>query len=749
MKKILTIFLTVMFVMVGLVSAVHTSDVVISSDGWLEASTFTDFTVSVSNAGSSSDSIKRVVINLPITYTGLLCGTAPSGWVLTSDTYSCRYDGGPIVVSSSKNFTLSVTTGSNLSGAWTIATKDQADDTDSNTVAPRGQTIQGAIDAWETGDGAIEVPAGTYTENVNIGKSLTIKGASGSIVIVNALSSSGSVFTVTANSVSISGFTITGASDGGQAGIYLGAGVANCNIFDNILTGNYDGIWLGSGSNHNTLTDNTLSSNYQGFEVYISSDNTFTNNIANSNANYGFKIDSGNNNVFTNNIANSNGKWGFYTVTGDGGGTTNSIFTNNIANLNTQYGMRMNGGSGNTLTGNTFDSNLIAGIRLKEEITNLILDNNNFTNSQKGIDIDSDTVITNVTSWTVIRNKLVGNTLNVYNDGIGMLIAENNWWSTANKDAIDALIDGNVDFTPWWFDSTGSSTDTTAPTVTFSDTPYGNEVNTLTTINITISDDSGIANYSIDWGDGTIEPRDADEETSITNISTHTYSETLESGKYIVTVTATDVFNNEVIVTVGVSIYEATDWEISLQKGIANFIAIPFVPKSTTSYDGTHYKNVLEVIRPNLDRIWSYENGEWIYRKTTETGAWSTLGTLQEVIPGRGYIVFMKNDDVLYGYKRTISGEPGDTPVTPASVNLVSGWNIIGKFGENTLKKSESLNNLLFRQSMLLGNLADYPITNLNEVFLSNDDNLEPEKGYWTFIGGSDNLIEYTKSELD
>jgi len=158
---------------------------------------------------------------------------------------------------------------------------------------------------------------------------------------------------------------VSGATVDGRAGIYLNAGVSSCNIFDNVLTGNWDGIWLGLGSHHNILTNNDVSGSLrQGFEVYISDDNTFTNNIATSAGRYGFKIDSGSNNVFTSNIANSNSRYGFYSVTGDGGGCANATFTNNTANLNTEQGFRIHGGNGVTLTGNTFDSNGISGIRV-------------------------------------------------------------------------------------------------------------------------------------------------------------------------------------------------------------------------------------------------------------------------------------------------------------------------------------------------------------------------------------------------
>jgi parallel beta-helix repeat protein len=319
-------------------------------------------------------------------------------------------------------------------------------------------SIQDAIDAATSGD-TITVAAGTYTENVNVAKSLTLQGASSATVTVSAANPAISVFTVTASSVNMSGFTVSGATGGGQAGIYLGPGVALCNISSNNLTGSFDGIWLGAGSHNNTFTSNTLSSNYQGFEIYISSNNTFTNNIANSNTKYGFKIDSGNNNRFTNNTANSNGDKGFYSVAGDGGGSTNSTFTNNTANLNTRHGIHLIGSNvGATLTGNTFNANLVTGIKLQDTVTNLRIQNNNITNNPTGIGIDAS--VAGFTTWAVTHNNIVGNTLGISNAGTGILNAKNNWWGNTSGPIPETLpkegynsygdkVSNNVDYEPW------------------------------------------------------------------------------------------------------------------------------------------------------------------------------------------------------------------------------------------------------------------------------------------------------------
>ncbi len=331
-------------------------------------------------------------------------------------------------------------------------------------------TIQAGVTAVASG-GTVNVAAGTYSENVNVNKSLTLQGTGNPTV--TAADPAVSVFNVTASSVNISGFTITGANVSTTAGIYLGNDVALCNISNNILTGNGDGIWLGSGSNHNTLTDNTLSSNYQGFEVYHSDYNTFTDNHADSNNVYGFKMESADHNTFTGNTANSNAKYGFYLAAGSSN-SDNNTFTNNTANSNTEYGMRINSSDGNTLTNNTFNLNIVDGIRLKDTITNLTLDSNDFTSSGIGIDIAAGAG--DVTTWTVNNNNISENTTGISNAGTGTLNAAKNWWGSitgpthsSNPGGAGNAVSNNVSYAPWCTELTCNPTliDETPPTVTF------------------------------------------------------------------------------------------------------------------------------------------------------------------------------------------------------------------------------------------------------------------------------------------
>ena len=312
-------------------------------------------------------------------------------------------------------------------------------------------TIQEGINDANSGD-TIIVSDGTYNENVDVDKRLTIRSENGAdVTIVRSASSSDHVFEVTANRVNITGFTVTGATcPGASPGLGL-SGIrlsyaCYCNISNNNASNNDCGIylyysssntltnnnansnnWLGihlSFSSNNTLRSNTASNNdiihietavmgnnyNSGICLYFSSDNTLTNNNANSNNyNSGIYLRFSSDNTLRSNTA-SNNNYGIYMfVSGN-----NNTLTNNTASNNSNCGIYLYSSSNNTLENNTaMDSNTYDGIALSSSSNNTLKNNNASDNSRIGIGMwDSS-------NNTIYHNNLINNTnSNAYDNGI-------------------------------------------------------------------------------------------------------------------------------------------------------------------------------------------------------------------------------------------------------------------------------------------------------------------------------------------
>jgi parallel beta-helix repeat protein len=211
--------------------------------------------------------------------------------------------------------------------------------------------IQAAVDNATAGD-SVFVWNGSYIENVDVNKQLTLEGEGADVVTVDVASISDHVFEVTADYVNISGFTVMGTTGYYNAGIYID-GVNRCNIFDNNISKNWYGIYLDCSSN-NTLTSNIANSNGCGIYMWSSStNNTLTSNIANSNNGRGIYLRYSSNNTLINNTANSNGLHGIHLYF-----SRDNLLMNSTVSLNSNgFGIYLWSSSNNTLTNNTANSN--------------------------------------------------------------------------------------------------------------------------------------------------------------------------------------------------------------------------------------------------------------------------------------------------------------------------------------------------------------------------------------------------------
>ena len=193
-------------------------------------------------------------------------------------------------------------------------------------------TIQDAVNAANDGD-TIIVRDGTYTENVEVDKRLTIRSENGcDNCIVQAANSSDHVFEVHVNYVNIRGFTLERANGAvTSAGIYLG-GVGHCNISNNKASNNHFGILLDESTN-NSLTNNVAYNNDGlGICLFLSNKNTLTSNIAYNNL-YGIHLDNSSSNMLINNTAYNNEDTGILLISSSNNTLTDNTMSGNDYNF--------------------------------------------------------------------------------------------------------------------------------------------------------------------------------------------------------------------------------------------------------------------------------------------------------------------------------------------------------------------------------------------------------------------------------
>ncbi len=149
-------------------------------------------------------------------------------------------------------------------------------------------SIQDAVDSASPG-ATIVVRNGTYIENVDVDRTVTIISESGpEFTEVRAANPKDSVFYVTADAVNISSFSVSGGSELLSSSSYSTAGIwiydaRDCNISGNLLSDNFCGIYSILTENC-TFNGNRAESNRYGIYMSASEGNILRNNRMENNS---------------------------------------------------------------------------------------------------------------------------------------------------------------------------------------------------------------------------------------------------------------------------------------------------------------------------------------------------------------------------------------------------------------------------------------------------------------------------------
>lgn len=229
-------------------------------------------------------------------------------------------------------------------------------------------SIQSAIDAASSGD-TIQVESGTYYENVNVNKQLTLQGIG--MPVVEDTEHSGNAITLSANGIILEGFTV----NGGISGIYL------------------------SYTSGSTLSNNTIRGSDYGFDLIDSSGNTLSNNIVHGSVAFvGIRLDNSRSNTLIANTVRSD--YGIFLIN-----SIDNILTGNIARGGKGAGIGLRSSSKNTLTGNTATASG-SGIYLGDSSNNILSGNNVSNNHEFGVYL----------SGSSSNNKIYNNIFNNINN---------------------------------------------------------------------------------------------------------------------------------------------------------------------------------------------------------------------------------------------------------------------------------------------------------------------------------------------
>ena len=406
--------------------------------------------------------------------------------------------------------------------------------------------------------GTVYASAGTYNEDVNVNKQVTLKGVqngvaapgrSGAESVINSPDGH-TELQISTSDVTVDGFTIQGNTNGNVfgAGIYVTPGVSGTHILNDVVQSNIVGMFLANASSTdqavvqgNLFQNNTNTGPSGGTDIYadnftagsvfqnvLITNNTFTNSSFVENS-WGVGISNvgttpfNNISVSFNTVSNSGRGMYFYNSTGV------SVDANTVTGA-THYavgvfgdssGVGEPGNSSISITRNTLDNNgegvLVEGdgpTALAFTSGTLNIANNFLDNNVIGVDITSDGLAAGV-NVDVNENHIAGNTTaGLENDSTVTVDASRNWWGDAAGPTNvggtgNPVVGANVIISPWL--TSGVDADVPQPGfqpsaglgIDISGASSVNEGSTYTlSLNPSNPNQPSITGWDISWGDG-------------------------------------------------------------------------------------------------------------------------------------------------------------------------------------------------------------------------------------------------------
>ena len=284
--------------------------------------------------------------------------------------------------------------------------------------------IQWAVDNASEGD-TVYVEAGTYYENIEINKTISLIGADRGNTTVVGIEMADAI-RISADGVIVSGFHINNSASEYNCSVHLFR-ADNCRIENVIVSDSRTGILVG-GSDNNTVIDNIVRDNRHGIYLDYAENNTIVQNMCSDNK-YGLNVVFSERNVIDNNIVNSND----FGIVIDS--SANNTVSNNTAYFNKWSGITLNIMSAtlmsdisyeryktryNQIIENFCESNNDSGIEVSSSDYNNVSQNTCILNFKSGISVSSSE------NCLVEINSCISNTYGIYfSDSISSTIMNN------------------------------------------------------------------------------------------------------------------------------------------------------------------------------------------------------------------------------------------------------------------------------------------------------------------------------------